>query len=70
MGCSGAEHLIRSPQFNPKKEVKSMRYEKPNISPALDALTTIQSSQAKMAGLIDNLGQPHFMTAPAYEADE
>jgi len=47
-----------------------MHYEKPKISPALDALGTIQSSQGKMAGLIDNLGQPHFMTAPAYEADE
>jgi len=47
-----------------------MHYEKPKIAPAQDALSAIQSSQAKMAGLIDNLGQPHFMTAPAYEADE
>jgi len=47
-----------------------MHYEKPQIAPAHNALAAIQSQQAKMAGSIDNQGKPHFVTVPAYEADE
>jgi len=47
-----------------------MNYDKPQITTVDDALHVIQSQSAKMAGVIDAKGNPRFVTAPAYEADE
>ena len=47
-----------------------MKYERPQIATVDAALAVIQSQSTKMAGVIDTKGSPHFVTAPAYEADE
>lgn len=52
------------------KEVLSMRYEKPEIYPAGDALHLIQSSLMKDDIPVDHESGSDLTTASAYEADE